>query len=153
MSSSQIDEIKNSISRYLSIREHSRSELFDKLFQKKFESDDIETCLDSFAELGLQSDERFVETYVQSKYHNQKGPNLIRSELIKKKINIKIINKYLTLYDDNEWLESAIKALDKKSYPNTLTDDKIIEKQKFFLSNRGFIKKTIDDAINKFWKL
>ena len=37
MSFNQIDEIKNCISRYLSIREHSKSELFEKLYRKKFD--------------------------------------------------------------------------------------------------------------------
>ncbi len=153
MSSSQIDDIKNSISRYLSIREHSRSELFDKLFQKKFESKDIKICLDNFAELGLQSDERYTEIYIRSKYEKQKGPNLIKSELLKKKVDMKLIDKYLDLYDLDDWTESAIKALNKKSFSDSYTNQQITDKQKFFLTNRGFTKRTIDEAINKFWKI
>ena len=41
MSSKQIDDIKNSISRYLSMREHSKQELVDKLIRKKFESEGL----------------------------------------------------------------------------------------------------------------
>ena len=41
MSNKQIDEIKNSISRYLSMREHSKQELTDKLVKKNFNYENI----------------------------------------------------------------------------------------------------------------
>ena len=46
--SNQTADIKNSISRYLSMREHSRKELIDKLSKKDFEMDSILECIDEF---------------------------------------------------------------------------------------------------------
>ncbi len=45
----------------LARREHSRLELYQKLKQKKFEPNIINTELDKLSDEGLQSDERFAE--------------------------------------------------------------------------------------------
>ena len=48
MSVNQTDEIKNSIFRYLNIREHSKLELFEKLLKKKFKKEEIKYCILEF---------------------------------------------------------------------------------------------------------
>ena len=58
--SNQTADIKNSISRYLSMREHSRKELIDKLSKKYFEMDLILQCIDEFSTKNLQSDDRYT---------------------------------------------------------------------------------------------
>ena len=62
--SNQTDDIKDSISRYLSMREHSRKELIDKLSKKDFDMDSILKCVDEFSMKDLQSDDRYTESYV-----------------------------------------------------------------------------------------
>ena len=44
----------------LAIREHSREELKQKLCQKDFAADEIDTLLETLAKEDLQSDSRFV---------------------------------------------------------------------------------------------
>ena len=154
MSINQIDEIKNCISRYLGIREHSKTELFDKLFKKNFNQIEIEECILDFETKGLQSDERYAQRYVESKYKAQKGPRLIESNLIKNGVNKKIINDALLSYTKQDWENSAIIALEKKTFSKKTFTDKIkVEKQKIFLMSRGFGYHIIEKAINRFWKL
>ena len=47
MSKNDLEVIKNSISRYLSMREHSKSELAEKLLKKNYNSDLIIRCIKS----------------------------------------------------------------------------------------------------------
>ena len=78
----QIDDIKNSISRYLSMREHSRLEIFEKLIRKDFDQTLIDQCLLEFSTNNLLSDQRYTETFIRSKYNNGKGPSFIKASLI-----------------------------------------------------------------------
>ena len=153
MSSKQIDDIKNSISRYLSMREHSKQELVDKLIRKKFESGEIKRCVDEFCEKDLQSDKRFAESYVRSRYNANKGPIYIISSLKSKGIDDNLINKSLSVYNEEDWQKSAMSALDKKKLPNKIKEvNGRKDKQKMFLRQRGFQYKTIENAIEEFWR-
>ena len=49
MSKNDLEVIKNSISRYLSMREHSKSELAEKLLKKNYESVLVTRCIDEFS--------------------------------------------------------------------------------------------------------
>ena len=153
MSFNQIDEIKNCISRYLSIREHSKSELFEKLYRKKFDQLQIKECISDFEVKGLQSDHRYAEIYVKLKIKAQKGPQLIKSNLIKNGINKSIISSVLLEYTREDWENAAITALKKKTFPDKFDNTDIkIKKQRSFLELRGFDYRIIEKAIEEFWK-
>ena len=152
MSVNQTDEIKNSIFRYLNIREHSKLELFEKLLKKKFKKEEIKYCILEFEEKGLQSDERYAEIYVRSKYKNQKGPRLIESNLRRNGIDKNIIRKTMLSYSNQDWEIAAVMALQKKTLSKQIsTNEKKIEKQKAFLEMRGFGFSIIENAIKEFW--
>ena len=153
MSFSQIDEIKNCISRYLSIREHSKSELFEKLYRKKFDQSQIKECISDFEDKGLQSDQRYAEIYVKSKFKAQKGPQLITSNLMKNGINKNIIDAVLLDYTKEDWKNAAITALEKKTFSDKINNNEVrVKKQKLFLQLRGFDYSIIEKAIQEFWK-
>ncbi len=114
--SNQTADIKNSISRYLSMREHSRKELIDKLSKKYFEMDLILQCIDEFSTKNLQSDDRYTESFVRSKYNNHKGPNFISASLKSKGVSESIIDNVLSSYNEEDWQLIAIAALEKKNY-------------------------------------
>lgn len=153
MSINQIDEIKNCISRYLSVREHSKLELFEKLFKKEFSQKEIEVCILDYEVKGLQSDERFAELYVKSKYDGQRGPLLIKASLKRNGISKDIIDSVLLSYSNKDWEKSAVIALKKKVLPKKISTDKgKIQKQQKFLESRGFGYNIIRSAIDKFWK-
>ena len=135
------------------MREHSKRELVDKLTRKKFESGEIKRCVDEFCEKDLQSDKRFAESYVRSKYNANKGPIYIISSLKNKGIDDNLINKSLSVYNEEDWQKSAMSALDKKKLPNKIKEvNGRKDKQKMFLIQRGFQYKTIENAIEEFWR-
>ena len=150
--SNQTDDIKDSISRYLSMREHSRKELIDKLSKKYFEMDLILQCIDEFSTKNLQSDDRYTESFVRSKYNNHKGPNFISASLKSKGVSESIIDNVLSSYNEEDWQLIAIAALEKKTIYRNIEPAKSKIKQKMFLSGRGFSYKTIEHALNEYWK-
>ncbi len=150
--SNQTVDIKNSISRYLSMREHSRKELIDKLSKKDFEMQLILQCIDEFSTKDLQSDYRYTESFARSKYNNHKGPNFISASLKSKGIKISTIDNVLSAYNEEDWELTAIAALEKKTIYRSIEPAKCKIKQKMFLSGRGFSYKTIEHALNEYWK-
>lgn len=152
MSNSQIEDIKNSISRYLSMREHSKSELFIKLSKKNFDKENILSCINEFSEKDLQSDLRYAESFIRSKFNAHKGPNFITASLKANGVDSKIIDDVLRSYTSEDWDTIAKNALEKKSINKSLEPSVCKTKQKLFLSNRGFSYKTIEKAIRDYWK-
>ena len=128
MSKNDLESIKNSISRYLSMREHSKLELLDKLLKKNYERTLVIQCLEEFSEKDLQSDYRYAESFVRSKFNDNKGENFIRSSLRNKGISLVLIDKIMLEYDHKDWLKRAILALEKKVFKSNL--HKSTQKQK-----------------------
>ena len=153
MSNNDLESIKNSISRYLSMREHSKQELADKLLKKNYEKTLVMQCIEEFSEKDLQSDYRYAESFVRSKFNDHKGENFIRSSLRNKGISSLLIDKIMLDYDQEDWLQKAILALEKKVFKSNLDKSVQIKKQNAFLNSRGFTFKVIDKAINQYWKL
>ena len=153
MSKNDLENIKNTISRYLSMREHSKQELVDKLLKKNYEKTLVIQCIEEFSEKDLQSDYRYAESFVRSKFNDHKGENFIRSSLRNKGISSLLIDKIMLDYDQEDWLQKAILALEKKVFKSNLDKSIQIKKQNAFLNSRGFTFKVIDKAINQYWKL
>ena len=153
MSNNDLESIKNSISRYLSMREHSKQELVDKLLKKDYEKDLIMQCIEEFSDKDLQSDYRYAESFARAKFNDHKGEIFIRSSLREKGITTSLIDKIMMNYDYEDWLNQAILALEKKVFKTNLDQSDQKRKQNAFLNNRGFTFKVIDKAINKYWKL
>ena len=153
MSNNDLESIKNSISRYLSMREHSKQELVDKLLKKDYEKDLIMQCIEEFSEKDLQSDYRYAESFVRAKFNDHKGEIFIRSSLREKGITTSLIDKIMLNYDYEDWLNQAMLALEKKVFKTNLDQSNKKRKQNAFLNSRGFTFKVIDKAINKYWKL
>ena len=153
MSNNDLESIKNSILRYLSMREHSKQELVDKLLKKDYEKDLIMQCIEEFSDKDLQSDYRYAESFARAKFNDHKGEIFIRSSLREKGITTSLIDKIMLNYDYEDWLNQAILALEKKVFKTNLDQSDQKRKQNAFLNNRGFTFKVIDKAINKYWEL
>ncbi|MEM8685357.1 MAG: regulatory protein RecX, partial [Pseudomonadota bacterium] len=65
----------------LARREQTRGELITKLEKAGFASDIAAAVVTELGSEGLQSDQRFAEAFVQSRYRTGKGPARVRAEL------------------------------------------------------------------------
>ena len=141
-------DITKLITKYLSIREHSKLELQNKLSQKGHDLDNIRDCIDEFSSKDIQSDIRFTEEFIRSKLKKNKGPRLISSELVSRGIPDSTINKKISEISYNEWCKAAFLALNKKLNGSSVS---IKDKDKIysFLISRGFEHKMIKYAIDE----
>jgi len=120
-------------------REHSQSELSNKLQLKGFDDVDIKHSVKLLIKEKYQSDERFSEAFILMRYNQGKGPVIISSELKNRGIE----SFDLSIFD---WLELAKEVREKKFGKNLPSDYKTQAKQKRFLKSRGFDFDQIDKA-------
>jgi len=139
---------------FLARREHSFHELQHKLHQKFSDTpsellDEVLRCLQNE---GLQSDDRFTESWVRYRQGRGFGYHHIRGDLSARGLSNTIIDRYL--FDDDEaWLHSARDLVAKKL--RTL-DTETIEfgskphrKLLKFLESRGFGHREIRQALEE----
>lgn len=128
----------------LARREHSRQELVVKIsrrFARRPElgvsTELIESVLMTIAEEGLQSDQRYLESFIRSRIQQGYGPLRIAQELKQKKITAE---QFETLLDSRspEWIERAKVVKDRKFSSGKAADQKEKAKQMRFLQYRGY---------------
>ncbi|CAA6826993.1 MAG: Regulatory protein RecX [uncultured Thiotrichaceae bacterium] len=128
----------------LARREHSRSELQNKLAQRdNCAEDDIDELLDLLAADNIQSDERFVESMVRSAINKGQGPVKIRYKLQEHGVDSSLIAIYL----DNaevDWGDVLHQARCKRFGDTTPNDYPTQAKQSRFLAGRGFSAEMIN---------
>jgi regulatory protein len=137
--------IRNTALDILARREHTRQELTRKLKAKDFSDSEIREQLETLITEGLQSDERFTESYTNMRRNRGYGPLKIKQELQQKGISSELIDSYLS-FNDEIWLETACQAYEKKFSAKVLDSANQRAKRMRFLQSRGFtgdiIKKT-----------
>ncbi len=131
---------------YLARREHSRKELERKLAQGCADSDLIDELLSKLAEEGLQSDERFTESFVHHRYQKGHGPQKIRNELSQKGVKSWLVDEYLS-NPKLDWYSLCSEIRQKKFGIDRPKDIKDKAKQSRFLYSRGFDSEMIMYAL------
>ena len=146
MSSAETTALQRAVG-FLSRREHSQQELRYKLSEREHAEDEIEAALQRLMENGLQSDERFVESYIESRYQRGHGPFKISAELKQRGIEESLIDQ--GLYSDQiDWYEQALMVYQKKYANKSAGDYKEQAKRSRFLQQRGFSGEQIQHALN-----
>ena len=135
--------IRLKIMDFLSRREHSSREIFKKLSPRVESKELLEEEIEKLKADGLLSDERFAESYFQSRKNRGYGPLRIRNELKLRGVGDQI---FFPLSDAIEWSKLALEALKKKVSGDMPTETKEILKLKRFLNYRGFDFQDIDKA-------
>ncbi|MFT4170984.1 MAG: recombination regulator RecX [Rhodocyclaceae bacterium] len=122
--------------RLLATREHSQVELRRKLAARAEEGDDIEAVIGRLSETGLQSDERFAESYVRSRAERV-GAGRLKRELSDRGVSAEIVESALahTLEEDEP---TRARAVWRKKFGNAPQDAKEWARQARFLQARGF---------------
>ena len=129
-------KIRLSAMNMLARREHSRSELVSKL-TVKYNEESVHTVLERLQEEGLQSDQRFLESFVSSRVRRGYGPVKIIYELGQRGIDSESVSEELEKYR-SKWLELAREQLEKKYGDLPPVDFKEKQKRQRFIASRGF---------------
>ena len=130
----------------LSRREHSRKELYIKLTKRFDCKDEINLTLDQLEENNLLCDSRFTEEYVHSRRRKGFGPLKISMELEKKGVKDSLISSEIDKF--NDW-DKLAELYFKKRFPDVASKNfKELQKQKNFLTNKGFSFYQIESVLD-----
>lgn len=130
----------------LSRREHSQTELRQKMASKGFDSEEIDSAIERLIELGYQDDQRFCEAFIRAKAFSGDGPMKIRAALSQRGIKAQMAQPY---FDDQDWYEVAVDVSRKRA--EQARDFKQQQKFTRWLVGRGFDFDTVRKVIN-YWK-
>lgn len=106
----------------------------------------IDDLLDTLSREGLQSDERFTESFVHHSLNKGQGPNKIIQALRQRGIDSVLIEQYLNS-EAIDWF-SLIEEVRVKKYGENLPEDyQNKAKQSRFLYSRGFTSEQISQVL------
>lgn len=138
--------IKNKIISLLARREYSRAELYQRLKSQSQSIELLNQVLDSMAQNGYQSDQRFAESFIRQRISQYWGPKRIVFELSQKGISKTMIDQMLDEMEP-DWSELAQVLANKRFDPSQKLTPKEQAKQVRYLLNHGF---SYDDIKNVF---
>ena len=134
--------------RLLSMREHGRFELKDKLLRKSYDSSQIDDVLQQLINDNLLSDLRYTESYIRSYAARGHGPIKIRMALRSKRIDSDLIDQVF-LQCDQDWFENLRLVWQRKYQGMGKVNKKDEQKQFRFLQQRGFSSEHIMQLIKQ----
>jgi regulatory protein len=126
---------------HLARREMSFYELVARMVKAEYPEDEAYETVEQLRLENLQNDERFVEAYVLSKTRRGAGPKKICYEIRAKQVKAVLVSQELVKYE-RQWLDIALRILQKRYYPAELKD--LATKQKAF---QYLLRKGHDTAI------
>lgn len=124
----------------LARREYSRAELAQRLKKKAFDEAAIDECLDTLVEQGLQSDARFVASFVRSRILRGQGVIRIKGELRQRGVDQETLNTAFKEVEEGEqvdWFELARETLARR-FDSAGETPKERARRERFLASRGF---------------
>lgn len=121
----------------LAQREHTQFELCRKLTQRGYLTEEIQPVLDKLAQAGWQSDQRFLEQYIDERAGKGYGPTRIFQELQQRGLSSKDIHLALRTCEVN-WAQQLNRAYLKKFTSQERVDLKEKARRIRFLQYRGF---------------
>ena len=122
---------------YLSRREYGFYELVEKVVLYGFLEETALFAVEKLASEGLQDDKRYVESFIQSRINQGKGPLRIQQELQHRKVSDNLINDAINETTEN-WFKLAEKVRLKKFSSKIPLDFQKKAKEMKFLKYRGF---------------
>ena len=130
-------DLREAALRLLARREHAFAELERKLKRKGWPSNEVSEAVQALADAGLQSDERFAESYTRSRAEKAYGPMRIRAELSERGIDRALIERALAEVQI-DWLAQAAKWYGRKFGDERPGDLKERSRRQQALVRRGF---------------
>ena len=130
----------------LARREHSATEIRQKLQQRDFSPDEIANALVELQQGDWQSDERFAEAYIRSRRLKGFGPVRISMELSERGVDEDVSARYLQT-DDELWMDTLREEYQKKYRGEPLDNYQEKAKRMRFLQYRGFSPEAIRKVV------
>jgi regulatory protein len=133
---------------YLARREHSERELVRKLKRRGFDAEMVETAVADLKADGLQSDSRFAEAFVSSRFQRGSGPQKIVAELRERGIDADLVSLNVEAFDD-QWRQRIREVREKRFGADLPGDFRERSRQMRFLQQRGFTAEQISGVFKE----
>lgn len=132
-------ELREAALRLLARREHSRRELTRKLVRKGWPEASVPRIVNELEAEGLQSDQRFAESYVRQRVGKGYGPLRIRAELAQRGIDRAEAGRALEA-ESPDWLAVAGRWYERRFGSEPPSDLKEASRRQQALARRGFAR-------------
>lgn len=139
-------DLREAALRLLARREHGFIELAHKLERKGWPRADVEKVLQSLADAGLQSDERFAESFARTRAEKAYGPIRIRAELGERGLDRGLIDRAMSALEV-DWLAQAAKWYGRRYGDSAPDDIKEKSRRQQALARRGFAQEHIRELV------
>ena len=130
-------DVRDAALRLLARREHSFRELQRKLGQRGWPGEMVDEVVSQLADEGLQSDDRFAESFVRSRSLKAYGPIRIRAELNERGIDRSQVDKALR-ESDADWFAIAARWYQRRYGDGPVDNLKEKSRRQQALARRGF---------------
>lgn len=130
-------DLREAALRLLARREHAFVELYNKLKRKGWSATETAEVVQELADAGLQSDERFAESFARSRAEKAYGPLRIRAELTERGVDRGLVARALADLDV-DWLAQAAKWYGRRFGEQRPQDVREKSRRQQALARRGF---------------
>ncbi len=129
-------------------RDHSYSELFDKLERNYSEEICFEVC-NRLAEIGVINDRRYAEKLCRQLFEVKKlGRFRVKQEMRMKGLTAEIIEEAMAEFDEEDDSFSRLEELVERKYERYLVDRKGVNKVKNALARKGYSYSEIKSVLD-----
>ena len=148
-------KVKEYLLSLLSRRDHSSFELKLRGLKKGYDKTHLETCISNLEEKGYINNSAFAKKYAHDKFEfNKWGPEKIKVELLKKRVDIDSINYALKSIKKETKISAALLQLVLKKRTRILREPPEKRKKKLFdfLIRKGYDYSDISKEIDRLLK-
>ena len=144
------EEIYDKSLKYISIKMRTENEIRKYLERFKYDSDEIDIVISRLNKNNLLNEEEYVKAYIYDKLNlSNDGPNKIRMNLIKEKIDSNLVEKYIEEIDKEILNNKLNKLIDKKiSTIKNCSGNVLKYKIVNYFVNLGYDKEIIENIIS-----
>ena len=149
MRSDKMKEAKMKAGRYCAYQERTQQEVRDKLYALGLFQDEVEQVLTELITENYVNEERFAKSYASGKFRiKQWGKRKIIYALKQKNISSYCIEKALKEIEEDDYLATIKKLIDKKS--SALAGDQFIINKKVstYMIGKGFEAELVWSILN-----
>ncbi|TDT38644.1 regulatory protein [Halospina denitrificans] len=140
------NDLENRALRLLARREHSRLELWHKLYRRAEDDAQLARVLEQLEAAGWLDDGRFAEVYARQRREAGYGPVRIRAELEQR--GVTEVPEALSSVSEEEWQQAATRQRFRRFGDDaSALSWKEMGRQGRFLAQRGFSRGQIEAAL------
>lgn len=139
-------ELREAALRLLARREHSRVELAHKLIRRGWPESGVSAMVEKLAGEGLQSDERYAESYARQRAEKYYGPVRIRAELAERGVDGALIDRVVRAVEV-DWFEQAAAWYERRYGGRPCDDLGEKSRRQQALARRGFAHEHIRELL------